>query len=677
MASGYRRDITGLRTLAVVLVLLYHAGVPGFAGGFVGVDVFFVVSGYLITGLLVRELDEHGRINLWQFYARRARRLLPASFTVLAFVASIVYLAPRWLPQLVLPQLFGRSVSWDIQRSSLYIVNWLFVERSVSYQGSDDFGSPVLHFWSLAVEEQFYAVWPVLVVAVGLVTARSKVALGVVIGIVTVASLIHSWQFTNASPAEAYFVTTTRVWEMALGGLLALVTPPAIAWLQARPTHAANQVILATTLPLSVLAIIYATTQFSAATAYPGTAALVPTLAGAAILFVGALAQATDARPFGGGALEVTPVQWLGERSYSIYLWHWPLLWLATSVWGSLGWSISVLVAAASILPAAASYRFIEVPVRHGARFSRPVMSLGAAGVMTVAGYAMGALLLLTTTNVSRSEVVVEPITTEVAGIQVEAGAIQPPLGELLQDDAVGNGNGCFVPFRERGYWTCEVGSPSGSVTVIAVGNSHLGHWAAALDEIAARRDWRLVYVQHNGCRLDGYGAPPQCVEWLDTMYASLGALVDDTNADLIVTSSPQIDSARSGDQAESAYTEAYASLASHGAPLAVIAPVPTGKAIGIDCSQARGVGGSSCDVDRTGALSGAMPITNAAAAAGASVIDMTDYFCDSSTCPAVIDNIWVRRDDNHITRTYSQALNEVLEEQFMTSLPTVFGARE
>ena len=135
MSTGYRRDITGLRTLAVVLVLLYHAGVPGFAGGFVGVDVFFVVSGYLITGLLVRELDEHGRINLWQFYARRARRLLPASFTVLAFVASIIYLAPRWFPQLVLPQLFGRSISWDIQRSSLYVVNWLFAERSVSSRG--------------------------------------------------------------------------------------------------------------------------------------------------------------------------------------------------------------------------------------------------------------------------------------------------------------------------------------------------------------------------------------------------------------------------------------------------------------------------------------------------------------------------------------------------------------
>ncbi len=679
MSTGYRRDITGLRTLAVVLVLLYHAGVPGFAGGFVGVDVFFVVSGYLITGLLVRELDEHGRINLWQFYARRARRLLPASFTVLAFVASIIYLAPRWFPQLVLPQLFGRSISWDIQRSSLYVVNWLFAERSVSYQGSEDFGSPVLHFWSLAVEEQFYAVWPILVVTVALVTARSKVALGIVIGVVTVASLIHSWQFSNASPAEAYFVTTTRVWEMALGGLLALVTPPAVAWLRGHSTERLTLTIFAVTLPVSLLAIAYATTQFSETTPYPGTAALVPTLAGAAILFVGALAQGTGVRPLGGGALELAPMQWVGERSYSIYLWHWPLLWLATSIWGNLGWSVSVVVVIASILPAAASYRFIEVPIRHGARLARrPVISLGAAGVLTVAGYALGAVLLLSTTNVLRSEVIVEPISTEVAGIQLEAGPIQPPLVELAADLPIGYENGCFVGTDEWNYQTCEVGSPDAATTVIAIGNSHVAHWAPALNEIADQSDWRVVYVHHDGCRLDGPRGPASpCGQWLDTMFASVGDLVEETNADFIVTSSPQIRSGRSASDSESAFTEVYASLASHDVPLAVIAPVPIGNIVGIDCNEARNGGGSNCDVDRASSLSGAAPIVNAARAAGGSVIDMTSYFCDSSTCPAVIDNIWVRRDDDHITRTYSKALNRVLEQELATALPAVFDAEQ
>ena len=678
MTSGYRRDITGLRTLALVLVLLYHAGVPGFAGGFTGVDVFFVVSGYLITGLLVRELDENGRINLWQFYARRARRLLPASFTVLAFVASIIYLVPRWFPHLLLPQIFAESISRDIQRSSLYIVNWLFAERSVSYQGSQDFGSPVLHFWSLAVEEQFYAVWPVLVMTVALVTARSKNALGIVIGAVTGASLAYSWQFSNSSPNEAYFVTTTRVWEMSLGGLLALVAPPVVAWVKSRPTDHLARIVCGGFLPLGVLGIGYATTQLNAATPYPGTAALIPTVATTGILFSGAVAHVTGVRPFASGLFELAPVQWLGERSYSIYLWHWPLLWLATSVWGSLGWAISVVVVVASIAPAAASYRFIEVPIRHGVRLSpRPVISLAAAGVVTVAGYAMGAALLLSMTNVLQSEVTVEPILTEVAGVQIEAGPVQPPLAQLQADDPVGYANDCFISSHEWAYHTCEVGEPDAAVVLIAVGNSHLAHWASAIDEIASRRGWRVVYVQHDGCRLDGdVGADSPCGAWLDTMFTSMGDLVAQTNADFIVTSSNQVEG-KTDDEAERSYSDAYTSLASHGVPLAVIAPVPIGKAVGIDCVRAGPGSGSDCDVDRASSLAGAAPIVNAATAAGGAVIDMTDYFCDSSTCPAVIDNIWVRRDDDHLTRTYSHALNEVLEEQITTSLPTVFGAEE
>ena len=414
MVSRYRRDITGLRSLAVGLVLAYHAGVPGFGGGFVGVDVFFVVSGYLITGLLVRELEEHGRINLWRFYARRARRLLPASSAVLLFVALVVFITPRWLPGVVLPQLFGRSISSDIQQSAVYLVNWRFAEQSISYAGSEEFGSPVLHFWSLAVEEQFYAVWPVLVMVVAGISARSTKALGVVIATITALSLFHSWQFSAVLPDQAYFITTTRIWEMALGGLLAIAAPSMLRWLEGQPAAPGICAFTRLVLPLSVAAIFYSATQFSASTAYPGTAALIPTLATAAILFAGSLRQVNGVVPFGTRLLEVSPMQWLGDRSYSVYLWHWPALWLATAMFGPLSWAISVAVVLVSIVPAAASYRFIESPIRHGARWSgRPGFVMVGAGFLTLSGYALGTALFASVATFGEQSVVPEPVQTE------------------------------------------------------------------------------------------------------------------------------------------------------------------------------------------------------------------------------------------------------------------------
>lgn len=220
-SAVFRPDIEGMRAIAIGLVLVYHAGVRQLPGGFVGVDVFFVISGFLITSLLVRELESTGRISLSRFYARRAKRLLPATGLVLVATAILTW----WTVSAVDWRAFGM----DIVSAALYIVNWRLADRSVDYLAEDVGASPVQHFWSLAVEEQFYIVWPLLIVALawwlrrhGRLRLRPVLTAGILA--VIVPSLAYSVYLTANSPATAFFVTPTRLWELGIGALAAIGT---------------------------------------------------------------------------------------------------------------------------------------------------------------------------------------------------------------------------------------------------------------------------------------------------------------------------------------------------------------------------------------------------------------------------------------------------------------------
>jgi peptidoglycan/LPS O-acetylase OafA/YrhL len=369
----FRPDVEGLRALAIVLVVLFHAGVPGVGGGFVGVDVFYVISGFLITGLLFQEAERSGRVSLIRFYARRCRRILPAATLVLILTVIASY---HWLGFLQ-----GNSVAVDAKWASVFLANIHFASIGTQYFGSLAPPSPIQNMWSLSVEEQFYAVWPVLLILVTIIARRInlRIRLGAALALIIVASFTWSIVETSQNGVWAYFSPLTRAWELAAGGLIAVAAP----FLGRIPRKVAQLMGCS-----GIVGIIVSGTIYSGSTPYPGYAVALPVLGTALVIVAGSAAAGTGVELL----LRLRPIQWLGARSYSLYLWHWPILVIAAErigkttlpVWQNL---LLLLVAlGASMI----SYRLIENPIRR-ARFLvvRPFVSIALGLCLIVATLAV------------------------------------------------------------------------------------------------------------------------------------------------------------------------------------------------------------------------------------------------------------------------------------------------
>lgn len=369
--STVRPEIQALRAVAVGAVVLHH-GWPAVApAGYMGVDVFFVVSGYLITALLLREVARTGRISLGDFYLRRARRILPAAVVVLLAVsAATLALVPHrdwadWFRQIV--------------ASALYYENWQLAADSQTPARAELASTPVQHFWSLSVEEQFYLVWPLLLI-LAIVVARRRgrsvvPTLLVVLGVVTAASFAHSVVLTIGDHNLAYFSTIARTWEFGAGGLLAvLAASPAIGWERLR--SAVSWVGLA----LIVVPIV----TFRDPQGFPGPWALLPVAGTLAVIWAGLPATRWST----AGLARLRPVQWLGDVSYSLYLWHWPIFMFTPFLIGrpSPAW-VMVLLVVLSLLVAGLSKALIEDPFRTRTNpvSARPGVLLGAIGMIVAA----------------------------------------------------------------------------------------------------------------------------------------------------------------------------------------------------------------------------------------------------------------------------------------------------
>jgi peptidoglycan/LPS O-acetylase OafA/YrhL len=357
--TGFRPDVQALRALAVLLVVLNHAHVPGLGGGYIGVDVFFVISGFLITGLLTREQDRTGRISILKFYGRRMRRILPAAALVLIVTVVASY---HWLGYIR-----GAHTAEDAEWSSVFLANFHFASVGTGYLHATDAPSTLRHFWSLAVEEQFYVVWPALFLVLGKLK-RFRIE---IVGLIIVASYVFSIVYTGRDATDAYFSPLARACELAAGAMLALLAPR----LKKMPRN------LGVALSVAGMAGIIATAfAFTENTVFPGAMVAVPVLATGLVLAGGEAAQI--------GAYNVKPIQLVGLWSYSLYLWHWPVLTIAEENLGHVpaAW-IRLLLVAGSVGLAAATYYLVENPIRNARLLRRRAVvsiALGVALIMAV-----------------------------------------------------------------------------------------------------------------------------------------------------------------------------------------------------------------------------------------------------------------------------------------------------
>ncbi len=677
-----RLDIEGMRAIAVGVVLAFHAGLPWFAGGFVGVDVFFVLSGFLITGLLAREVSRSGRVALGRFWARRARRLLPASATVLLFSAVVTYV---WLP-ITQREDFGG----DIVSAALYVVNWRLADRSVDYLAEDVGASPVQHYWSLSVEEQFYLVWPVLMLVVALVAARRwRLGAFTLLGIVTATSFVYSVQQSHSNPGTAFFVSTTRIWELGVGALLAL-SAARFARLPAALRAAAGW--------LGLAAIAYAVLAYDGSTTWPGAHVLVPVLGAAAVIASGI--AATPGSP--QHLLSTAPMVWVGGLSYSLYLWHWPILIAAQAKYPDLRLRWTVLLMILSVVPAWLCHKYIENPVRFGTPFKPTSRALGLGAALTAVGVGLGLVL---NASVGLGTVVKEAPKADSIGARAltdpaNAGTVwsdikavdemRPLAVDAPQDrpPQYDDEPGCQVAVGDPKPKVCTFGDAKAKRTVVLVGDSKIVQWQTALSDLGKKEGWRILQITKSACSFtDANNAGTDektCREW---GRAALKKILE-LHPDLVISGHRRGTALPEGKSGEAALTQDamvqgtaryWRQITDAGIPLVTLLdnPEPLTQPV-YECVAKHPKDLPRCAFDKAKGIarSGAPAQRKAAAEVpGVGVIDLTNVICpDRTRCATVIGNVLVYRQGTHITRTYVDSAEPQLAAELFRATKGRFG---
>ena len=685
--AGHRADIQGLRAVAVILVVVFHLWPAALPGGYVGVDVFFVVSGFLITAHLVREVERTGSVSLARFWARRARRLLPASLTVLLVTAGAVWLvAPAGAA--------GRFLG-EVVASAVYVENLALAGSSVDYLAAEASASPVQHFWSLSVEEQFYLVWPVLIlVAIALGSRRGLASvraltprrrIGLVLGIVVAASAIWSVVFTARDPSPAYFVATTRAWEFGAGGLLALAAPV----LAARGRDNGARSVLGWA---GLAAIVLAAAAYGASTPFPGFAAALPV--------AGTLAVIAAAQPGGRFAptrmLSLGPVQRLGDLSYGVYLWHWPLivlvpLWLGRVLTVGDG----VLLAGASIVLAAATERWVENPIRSGALAARRPRDTVA---VLAAAMAVVVILPLSTLGLAEHRLEAEqqrieslvaraPECLGAAALGSDDCAATETVAAVVPDPSLAGASPkrCITGIRSADLTVCSYGAPADRATrtVALIGDSHAEQWLPALADLASHRNWALVVLAKSSCPFgpdqrfeEGMSADvltemnescaswnSKALDWVDE-HPEVSVVVTATRARNAVVADESDEDWR--DTAIRQYRERWAELPSTVEHIIVLRDTPRMPDDYLPCvAESGGDAADACAVDRLVAVD-RDPAAEAAVGSAdprVGLVDLTEYFCPDALCRPVIGGVLAYSDSHHISWVYASTLVPYLAE--------------
>lgn len=713
--SALRADIQALRAVAVLFVVVNHIWPMRLSGGYVGVDVFFVISGYLITAHLLREIRVSDRVALPRFYARRAKRLLPAALLVgvVTLIATVIWVpAERWA-----------RIAQEIFASAAYVENWVLTASSVNYSARGQASTPAQHYWSLSVEEQFYLLWPLTLLIIGTIVARKLPgritarpgALVAAISLICAASFAFSvWQ-TETDRAAAYFNTFGRAWEFMLGALVAAAAPFITRWFATHPLLSLRGIVQLA----SYAAILWSGLRFTESTAFPGPWALLPVAATALIIATGP--EVPKWSPVRWQAWR--PVQYLGDISYSLYLWHWPIIVIVPFALAREVQTVDrVAMFAASIVLAALSKHFIEDPGRTKLfATSKPRMPLITAGASIAV---VGALALGT-------------VTWAGAVAAREAARIDAAVGSGCFAAAALANDGCDDPFGPAIFpagadseapWKasareCEIvpdseqimvkgkpslvhcdftkgvpasgapGSADAPKSVWLVGDSHAEHWRAALFDIGRANGWDLTTTMQGSCatvpatlaKTFGTATTDEkkqsCGDWVEAFSSRLAQAKPDLVIVSNFASTEEIDDGSGRPQPEQyadAMRKSFSKWTAAGSRVVVIRDVPTaGKTLGADCVAQRGTQDQACTASEKAMLrpdpqGAAVPLLDDPRV---HLVDLTEYFCRDGVCSGVIGGLPVYYDQDHVSASYSRSLAPMIGAKLSTALDVTLSA--
>lgn len=601
-------QIQALRALAASLVVLFHAKLS--PGGFIGVDIFYVISGYLITGIIIKEIGNTGTFNYGAFYLRRAKRLLPASLSILGLTAIF-----SWL---VLPPTVRADLGKDVLAASLYVSNYLFAFWQNDYQNLNATPSPVIHYWSLAVEEQFYIFWPILIYFLWKIGKRRAVALGVLA--TTIGSFLFSLYLTSANPIWAFYSLPTRAWELGIGALLLFIP---------KDISIKRKIVPTLLVWVGVLLLTASVFIFSERTAFPGYNALLPTL-GTAILIAGIAFWP----PILNDLSRLRIVQWLGEISYPFYLWHWPLLVLPSTRFGrELTLLERIFFIALTALAADLTHRFVEKPISNRDFSTQKIIRSSSLATLTCAALAVvilftdhGNINLPNGRSVSIAEVMTKP--------KVYLDDCHVNNGEVLSGD-------------------CTYGDKSSSKTIVLYGDSHAAQWFPALEKLANGNGFKLVSLTKSACPAPevkkvqiGAYKNSDCFKWRENSIKRMQAMKP---AAIILSGFQHFDLPDREPSRQSWWSTgqqlAYQHLLGASSKLIYISDTPHPNRDIPNCLAANGK--AKCDDTEK---------SDPRISGGFIEVDPTPWLC-TNKCPAVVNGIVAYRDASHISVAMSESL--------------------
>jgi peptidoglycan/LPS O-acetylase OafA/YrhL len=653
----FRSDIQGLRAIAVLFVVLYHAKTPGVRGGYIGVDVFFVISGFLITGQLVREVVKSGRIFFADFYLKRIRRLLPP-----AAIVVIATLAVSWFWATPLQT---RSLGIDAAFTAFYGLNYRLAIQGINYQNETAPPSPLQHFWSLAVEEQYYVLWPVIIMIIVLLARHWwKYALPVVLIAAIAGSLYMSQALLRNDQPLSYFSIQSRAWELGVGAVAALMAD-SLRELPRTVRVAASWGGLALVLGCGF--------YYTDNTSFPGYNAVPPVLGTAMIIAAGC------GGPVGAETLlKRRPMQGLGKLSYTWYLWHWPVLLLAPLLapGTTFDWIINLEMMVVALWFAALTYYLLEYPLKrlpfHKVRWLGAGILTSAATAAAGVGVSVIAVAALNVSSV--------PVQLASSGnpfvSHATSGAVTPSVLDAGTDTPHYPAD-CILDLTLTVQPRCVIG-PKGKATtapmtsnrVVLLGDSHAGQWFAPVHAFAAANAWSVEVLNKDGCPLASISvvnsalARPytECNVWRSAM---LSRLLHEPRPKIIFISSLN-SYTNHASTLDNGWAVTLKALKRLGSKIVYLADTPHPPINVPSCVSGALQDWTKCDFLRSPSLRRDPLLRGPLRRYLSAVVDINDYLCPGTgtKCPSVLAGVLLYRDASHVTNAAMSALTGVVEAQ-------------